>query len=125
MSASGLRPGVRARYLFTREKTAYYGGVGLKYGLGTGGQEVKIQDPDTKVDLYVTTDKSAFMDFMFGVDFLADNGFLVLANIGWSQLLTNNPYTITSGVASDQAKKAFNLEFGSGLMLSVSLGKAF
>ena len=43
LSAVGLRPGVRGRYLFSLEKTAYFAGLGLKYGMGTGDETVKIE----------------------------------------------------------------------------------
>jgi hypothetical protein len=125
LSSSGLRPGVRGRYLFTHEKTSFSGGIGFKYGLGSDGVETKFKDPDTKVDLKITTEKTAFLDFMLGADFMADNGFLVIANLGWSQLLTSKPYVIVSGTPSDQGEKVLNTVFGSGLLLSVSLGKAF
>ncbi|MBW8887845.1 MAG: hypothetical protein JF616_08830 [Fibrobacteres bacterium] len=126
LSSSGLRPGLRARYLFTpKDKTSFYGGLGLKYGLGSGNQEVKVQDSDTKADLKLETKPTTFLDFMLGVEFLANNGFLVISNLGYSQLLSDKPYEITEGVASDKGKKVLDTVFGSGLMLSVSLGKAF
>ncbi len=126
LSSSGLRPGVRARYLFTsKDKTSFFGGLGLKQGLGSGGQEIKLKDTDTKQELKLETEPTSFLDFMLGVEFLANNGFLVIANAGYSQLLTDTPYTITAGVPSDKGKKALDAVFGSGIMLSVSLGKAF
>ncbi len=94
-------------------------------GIGSGGQEIKLKDADTKQELKLETEPTTFLDFMLGVEFLANNGFLVIANAGYSQLLTDTPYKITAGVPSNQGKKAFDAVFGSGIMLSVSLGKAF
>ncbi len=125
ISSSGLRPGVRARYLFSMEKTSFFGGIGFKYGFGSFGKEAKVEDPDTKKDLHLKTGQSAFADGMLGVDFTANNGFMVVGSAGWSQLLSNDPYTFTSGTPSDKAKKAYDTIFGSGILLSVSLGKAF
>jgi hypothetical protein len=126
LSSSGMRPGLRARYLFTsQDQTSFFGGLGLKYGIGSGGQDIKLKDPDTKNELKVQTNPTGFLDFMLGVEFLANNGFLLIANAGYSALLTNTPYEITDGVPSDKGKKTLDLLFGSGIMLSVSVGKAF
>ncbi len=126
LSSVGLRPGIRARYLFSLDKVAYYAGAGLKYGLGSGGQDVKIQDPDTKKDIMVQIKGSGFGDLMLGVEYLANNGFLVIANAGYSVLMGGKNYTFANGtVVSDKTDKAFQTVFGSGVLLSVSLGKAF
>ena len=126
LSSNGLRPGIRARYLFTpKEKTSFYGGLGLKYGLGSGGTEVKIKDTQSNLDVSVIEEPTAFVDGMLGVEFLANNGFLVIANLGYSKILTSNPYTLTAGTLTEKSKTTFDTIFGSGIMLSVSLGKAF
>jgi hypothetical protein len=126
LSTSGLRPGIRARYLFTpRDQASFFGGVGYKIGLGSGSTDVKVKDPDTKEDLMVHTDPASFLDAMLGTEFLANNGFLVIANAGFSVLLGGKPYSVTQGAPSKKALKTFDTIFGSGIMLSVSLGKAF
>lgn len=126
LSSSGLRPGLRARYLFTPgDRTSFFGGAGLKFGVGSGGEDFEIEDPDTKEKLRAKTHPSAFADLMLGSEFLAGNGFLVVFNVGYSLLLGGDPYEFTSGSPSKQAKKVFDAVFGSGPMLSVSLGKAF
>jgi hypothetical protein len=126
VSSVGIRPGLRARYAFSLEKTAYFAGIGFKHGLGSGGEEVEIEDPDTKEKLKVEMDASNFLDLMVGVEFMADNGFLVIATAGYSTLLGDKIYTVSEETpASDKAIKAFDTIFGSGIMLSVSLGKAF
>lgn len=126
LSISGLRPGARLRYLFTpKDKASFYGGLGLKSGFGSGDQDIKVKDTDTQSDIRLQTRPTSFLDFMLGVEFLANNGFLVMANAGYSQLLTSKPYVMTDGTPSDKTKKALDAIFGSGILLSVSLGKAF
>lgn len=126
LSSVGLRPGLRARYAFSREKTAYFAGAGLKQGLGTGGEDIEIEDPDTKEKINIQIDAGTFLDLMVGVEFMADNGFLVIATAGYSTLLGDKLYTVSDGfTASEDAIKLFDTVFGSGIMLSVSLGKAF
>ncbi|MDQ3001367.1 MAG: hypothetical protein M3Y08_08910 [Fibrobacterota bacterium] len=126
LSSAGLRPGLRARYLFSLEKTAFFAGLGLKYTLGTDGEYVKVQDPDTKQDLEIQIDGSGYADASMGVEYLADNGFLVIANAGYSQLLGGQNYHYRPGsTVSDKSEKFYKTILGSGVMLSVSLGKAF
>jgi hypothetical protein len=125
LSQNGLRPGVRARYLFSADKVAYFAGAGVKYGLGAGDTEIKVDDVETKEKLGITLDPTGFVDAMLGVEYLADNGFLVIANAGYSQMLGGKNWHVASGTASDKSVKTFDTIFGSGIMLSVSLGKAF
>ena len=126
LSSAGWRPGLRARYLFSLEKTSYFGAFGLKYALGSGDEYVKVLDPETEKDIEVKIDGSGYVDVSVGVEYLADNGFLVIANAGYSQLWGGQNYHYRPGSAvSDDAVKFYKRVFGSGIMLSVSLGKAF
>ncbi|MEO6094306.1 MAG: hypothetical protein ABIW76_01045 [Fibrobacteria bacterium] len=126
LSSGGLRPGLRARYLFSREKVSYFGGLGLKYGLGSGGELIEVEDPDTKKKFKIEVDGSGYVDASLGVEYLADNGFLVIANAGYSQLWGGVNFHVAEGdAASDEAIKLYKAVLGSGIMLSVSLGKAF
>lgn len=125
-TVGGLRPGIRARYLFTPlDRVSFSCGLGYKYGLGSGDAEVEVKDPDTQADLKIVIDPSSFIDGMLGFEFLANNGFLVIANVGYSQLLGGKYYKVTSGTLSEKGGKAFDFVFDSGILLSVSLGKAF
>lgn len=126
LSNVGLRPGIRGRYLFSLEKTAYFAGLGLKYGLGSGDEFVEVEDPDTEEKLQIQIDGSGFIDASVGVEYVADNGFQVLANAGYSVLFGGQNYHYgPSSAPSDKVDKVFKAILGSGIMLSVSLGKAF
>jgi hypothetical protein len=126
LSSAGWRPGLRARYLFSLEKTAYFGAIGLKYATGSDGKYAKVKDPETEKDIEIKVDGSGYVDASVGVEYLADNGFLVLANAGYSQLWGGQNYHFRPGAAvSDEAEKLYKAVLGSGIMLSVSLGKAF
>jgi hypothetical protein len=126
LSSGGLRPGLRARYLFSREKVSYFGGLGLKYALGSAGEFIEVEDPDTQEKFEIEVDGSGFIDGSVGVEYLADNGFLVIANAGYSQLWGGLNFHVAEGdAASDKAIKLYKAVLGSGIMLSVSLGKAF
>ena len=87
LSAVGWRPGLRARYLFSQGKTAWFAGLGFKYGLGTAGAEAKVQDPDTKQDIKFKLEPSPFADVSMGMEFLANNGFLLILNGGCREVV--------------------------------------
>jgi hypothetical protein len=126
LSSGGLRPGLRARYLFSREKVSYFGGLGLKYALGSAGKFIEVEDPDTKKKFKIEIDGSGYVDGSLGVEYLADNGFLVIANAGYSQLWGGINFHVAEGdAASEKAMDLYKAVLGSGIMLSVSLGKAF
>src|SRR5690606_23921079 len=80
----GIRPGFRARYAFSREKTAYFAGAGLKYGMGTNGKDIEVEDPETKEKVKLQIEAGTFLDLMVGVEFMAHNGFLVIGTAGYS-----------------------------------------
>jgi hypothetical protein len=116
LSSGGLRPGVRARYLFSREKVSYFGGLGLKYGLGSNGKFVEVEDPDTKKKFKIEIDGSGYVDGSLGVEYLADNGFLVIANAGYSQLWGGINFHVAEGdAASEKAMDLFKAVLGSGI----------
>ena len=126
LSSVGLRPGVRARYLFSKEKMAYTLGAGLKYGLGTGEEFVPIEDEKNKTTVHVKIKPSTFVDLTAGTDFLANNGFLLIANVGYSLRVGGKNYEVQSGeFPSKETNQAFRLVFGSGILLSISAGWGF
>lgn len=126
LSNAGLRPGLRARYLFSQDKFAWFGAVGFKYALGSGDQDVKLKDADTKETFYIRIDPSPYLDLSLGCEFLANNGFLLIANAGYSALLGDKNFKASNGtVISENSDKLLKVILGSGIMLSVSVGKAF
>lgn len=124
ISGTGLRPGLYARYLFSRAKFTPFAYGGLKYGLGSGGQYVEIEDPDTGEDIGIKIDPSPFLDAGFGIDYLAHNGFYFTGGLGWSQLLRGKNFDYTEG-ASSRAEDVAKFAYGSGIALFLSAGYAF
>jgi hypothetical protein len=126
LSFSGLRPGVRTRFLFSQNKLAYFGGIGLKHGMGSGGRDVEVEDAETREKILIQTQGSTFVDLSLGMDYLRDDGLLFIANAGYSQSLSGNNYSVSNGyTATDRTARIFDTVYGSGLMLSFSLGKAY
>jgi hypothetical protein len=114
LSTTGIRPGVRARYLFSDAKFSGFGYGGFKYGLGTGGSSIEIEDQETGETFEVEIDPSPFIDLGLGVDYLAHNGFYFIGTIGWSVLMGGKNYEWTQGVPRDEFDKGMALVLGSG-----------
>jgi hypothetical protein len=125
LSALGLRPGVQARYLFSKAKFSPFAYGGFKYGLGSGGETIKLKDEEADEEYGVKVDGSPFVDFGFGLDYLAHSGFNFTTGIGWSQLLGGKNYEWVGAEPSHDFDKTTELVFGSGLALYLSLGYAF
>ncbi len=125
LSGVGIRPGLRARYNFSRKKLSPFVSGAFKYGLGTGNTEVSVEDIDTKEKLFLKISPSAFLDVGLGVDYLANNGFLFLGTVGYSMLMGGDNFTVVSGSPSPRSQDALKLAYGSGVTLGLSFGKAF
>jgi hypothetical protein len=125
ISGTGYRPGVYARYLFSKAKMTPYVYGGAKFGLGTNGQSVEIDDPETDQPLGLEIKPSPFIDAGVGLDYMAHSGFYFNLGLGWSQLLGGRNYEYTSGTPSNDAYNLADFAYGSGLALFLSLGFAF
>jgi len=124
-SLVGFRPGIYARYLFSKAKLAPFVYGGFKYGMGFD-TPIEMEDEETGQLYEMTIDPSPYADFGFGLDYLANFGFYLNAGIGWSQLLGGNNIDYVSGATPTQEDQDINeIIAGSGLGLFLSLGYAF
>lgn len=126
ISVVGLRPGIRGRYNFSMAKLSPFVSGAFKYGLGTQAADITIKNGDTEEKFRVKAEPSAFLDLAFGLDYLANNGFLLMGTLGYSARLGGTNYKVMDGFTpADKSKDVLALMYGSGLGLTVSLGKAF
>src|SRR5690606_5347483 len=123
ISKVGPRLGFRTRYLFSREKMAYFAGLGLKHGFGWDDRDVEVDDPDSDGNINLRIESGTYLDLMAGAEYLANNGFLLIVNVGYSKMLALfYELPADSGYSRDTIKSSV---LGSGILFSVSLGKAF
>lgn len=126
LSATGFRPGIRARYLLTDGKLAPFVSGGFKYGLGTSEAEITVKNNDEEQKLEVKADPSPFIDLGVGLDYQAHNGFLFMAHIGYSLLLGGTNWEVTGDeAATSKSEEVLDMLYGSGVQLAVSFGKSF
>jgi hypothetical protein len=125
LSSVGYRPGVYGRYLFTRNKFTPFVYAGLKYGFGTGGKAVEVEDPETDVKYEFEIKPSPFADFGLGIDYLAHNGFYFTGGVGWSELLSGKNYEWVGATPPEEFDDFMKFVLGSNVGIFLSLGYAF
>jgi hypothetical protein len=130
LSEAGLRPGVYARYLFSKAKFTPFVYGGLKVGLGSYGKAETVTDyaadsSGADVDYKLVTDAIPYVDYGLGLDYLADGGFTFSMGLGWSESLrdNNHRWVGTQPPKDFEDQTAFGL--GSGLGFFLSFGGAF
>lgn len=126
LSTVGYRPGIRARYNFSRAKLTPFVSGAFKYGMGTSATNITVKNGTSQEEFRVKAKPSPFLDLAFGLDYLAHNGFLCMGTLGYSKLLGSRNYEVLDGFTpNEKSTDVLDLMFGSGLAISVSLGKAF
>ncbi len=125
MSVTGVRPGVYGRYLFSDGTFAPFVYGGVKYGAGSGGEEVEVEDPDTGIPYHLKVKPSPFLDFGLGIDYLAHSGFYLTAGAGWSHLLRTRNHEWVGAEPPSDVDDVATFVLGSGLAFSLGLGYAF
>jgi hypothetical protein len=124
-SVTGARPGVYGRYLFSDGTFAPFVYGGVKYGVGSGDEEIEVEDPDTGIPYHLKIKPSPFLDFGLGIDYLAHSGFYLTAGAGWSYLLRTRNHEWVGPKPPSDVDDVARFVLGSGLAFSLSLGYAF
>ena len=117
-AAEGAKAGFRARYgLQTGESTPFVG-AGFLYGTG-----FPAGSPDAKGFQY-SIRGSPFLQLVAGYEYQSRDGFTLDAAAGYARLLRPN-LTIVAGTPTQDDLSAIRIATGSGLVLSLAIGRAF
>ncbi len=68
---------------------------------------------------------AVFADLNVGGAYLREDGLSTSFAVGWAQLVTRRPYTITGGTPTQAGRQAVDLQYGGGVMFSVMVGYAY
>jgi hypothetical protein len=117
ISLDGPKVGVRARYNFSRGEWTPFAGAGFLYATGLAGTQ-------EKPSFRYTIGRSRFLQLVAGVERQSWAGLVFCAAAGYARLLESN-LTVLSGDPSPADSSSARLTTGSGLVLSVSVGRAF
>jgi len=122
LSSVGYKFAGRLRYLILEKNFTPMVGAGFIYGTGYPNQLIEYEYDGTTI-IYVLN-RSPYIQLVGGFDFVASNGFFIMANMGYAILLTENVELI-SGIPTADMQTIMNITYGSGLVMEVSIGYIF
>jgi hypothetical protein len=122
VSSVGYKFSGRLRYLILEKNFTPMVGAGFIYGTGYPNQLLEYEYDGTIITFVMN--KSPYIQIVGGFDFVASNGFFIMADIGYAILLTENIQLI-SGTPTADMQTIMDLTFGSGLVMEVSIGYIF
>ena len=124
LSAVGIKASVRGRYLFSVKNFTPFVGLGFLNGFGTPADfELKDQFNNNE-PFKVMVDNSPFIQLSGGFEYMAKKGFIVLFDLGYALVLSEN-YHVTSGNPSPDIIIAISITYGSGIVIEGGIGYAF
>jgi len=122
LSAVGWKLGLRLRAnVLTGNWTPVFG-VGLLYGLGSGGEPVEVAGQNGEGAAIAEILGSPYVQAVTGANYTSDGGFVFHATAGYAFLLKNNVRYISGSPVTFESIKSAT---GSGIVLSVAFGYAF
>ncbi len=122
LSVTGFKLGGRLSYLFLPKNFSPFVSGGFMYGLGFGNTE--IEDANNG-NFFYTIGPSPFAQICGGIEYMANGGFLLRANLGYAILLKETNYIITKGNPTSDELKIMDTALGSGIVIEFSIGYAF
>lgn len=128
-SLLGWKTGVRARYnILTGSMTPFVGvGFNATSGLGEFTSDPK-DDPHADADAVPFTlnvKASYLVQYTVGFDFLHKRGFNMVGALGYAHLLNDNNIELLEGKLTRDERRAVDVIFKGGLVISLSAGYAF
>jgi hypothetical protein len=122
LSSVGYKFSGRLRYLFLEKNFTPFAGAGFIYGTGLPNQLLELEYDGTFITFILN--QSPFIQIVGGFDFVASNGFFIMADLGYAILLNDN-IELISGFPSPDMQTIMNMVYGSGIVLEVSIGYIF
>ena len=122
ISSVGYKFAGRLRYLILEKNFTPMIGAGFIYGTGLPNQLIEFEYDGTTITFILN--KSPYVQIVGGFDFVASNGFFIMADMGYAILLYENIKPI-SGIPTADMQSAMDLVYGSGIVIEVSIGYIF
>lgn len=122
ISSVGFKFAGRLRYLILEKNFTPMIGAGFIYGTGLPNQLLELEYDGTIITFALN--KSPYAQIVGGFDFIASNGFFIMADMGYAILLTEN-IDLISGIPTADMQSAMDMVYGSGIVMEVSIGYIF
>ncbi|MDF3068588.1 MAG: hypothetical protein K0R38_4189 [Polyangiaceae bacterium] len=128
-SLLGWKTGVRGRYNILKSNMTPFVGIGFNAtsGLGEFTSDPK-DDPHADADAVPFTldvKASYLVQYTVGFDFLHKRGFNMVGALGYAHLLNDNNLVLVDGKLTRDEKRAVDVIFKGGLVISLAAGYAF
>lgn len=128
-SLLGWKTGVRGRYNILKSNMTPFVGIGFNAtsGLGEFTSDPK-DDPHAEADAVPFTldvKASYLVQYTVGFDFLHKRGFNMIGALGYAHLLNDNNLVLVDGKLTRDEKRAVDVIFKGGLVISLAAGYAF
>ena len=121
VSLTGWKLGLRSRYNLLKGPVTPFIGAGF---MGTAGLGELLIEEENQPDVTIRVKPSAFIQAVAGVDWTSDRGFTLVGAVGYAFLLNDN-LDLVAGIPTKDQRQAFDIIFGSGLVLTAGTGYSF
>lgn len=122
ISSVGFKFAGRFRYLILEKNFTPMIGAGFIYGTGLPNQLLELEYDGTTITYILN--RSPYVQIVGGFDFVASNGFFIMADLGYALLLNDN-IEIVSGFPTADMQTSMDMVFGSGIVIEISIGYIF
>jgi len=124
ISGVGLKIGGRGRYLISKKNFTQFLGAGFIYASGTLGGEAELDNKDGTI-VHMKLKSSPFLQLVGGIEYIAEGGFMFMANIGYAKLLIEDNVEIISGTPDDTMETIIDIAYRSGITITLNFGYSF
>ena len=118
LSLSGPKVGLQGRYNLLKSNATPYIGVGVGQAFGSYGA-IEMDGYSIEIDPKQTAHASV------GLSYVHENGFTMLAGLGYTLALQDNAYKVIGGSPSREQRDTLNTMLGDGPTASIALGYSF
>jgi len=129
ISLLGWKAGVRGRYNFVTTPFTPFIGLGANATSGLGQITANAADDpnrDPNRDpVTVDLKPSYLVQSVVGFDFIHKHGFTMVGCLGYAWLLNTHNYDVLAGSLKSDEKRAFNIAFKGGVVISLATGYAW
>jgi hypothetical protein len=127
ISLVGGKVGVRTRYNLLSGPVTPFLGVGF---MASTGWKNFVYDPSKQGEpdrnpITLNIKDSYFVQSVVGIDYIHRAGFSLIGSVGYARLLNHDNVEVVEGTPDEEDKKAFDILFRSGPVITVGVGYAF
>jgi hypothetical protein len=121
----GGKLGLRARYNVSEGPVTPFIGAGVLGATGFDAPTSEIGAEDDNSELNIELRPAAFLQTVGGIDWTSRSGFTLVGSVGYAWLVSGDNVVILTGEPTPEEKRALDIVFRSGVVISLALGYSF